>query len=160
MASNIGRLLRMIPFGATMSLSQLTVNDQDALDGAPVDRVREKFPALIKILRLDEKSDYFDDTVKTLGYVPLARNLACLLLDEAVIEILAVISDLPEDTVEFCIVYNPKTITVVDRFWDRSRESPHETYRGVGQLGVSEFYMDLTRTADRGALRDRHPIDS
>ena len=112
---------------------------------------------------MDKKSDYFDGTVETLGYVPVAQNLAFLLLDKAVIEMLAVISDLPEDTVEFCIVYNPKTITVVDRFWDRSRESPHETYRGVGQLGVSglpEFYMDLTRTAVRGAMRDRHPIDS
>lgn len=76
---------------------------------------------------------------------------------------LAAISDLPGDSVEFCIAYNPRTITVVDGFWDRSRESPHETYRGVGQLGVSglpELYMDLTRTADRGATRDRHPIDS
>lgn len=130
------------------------VEDQDDLGGASVDRVRAEYRDQTRGLCLDE-NDYYDDTVEKSGYVPSARNLANFLLDEAAI------GDLPNDTAEFCIAYNPRSITVVDGFWNRSRQI-QGTYRGIGQLGVSGlagFYMALAMTADTGAMMDLHPID-
>ena len=135
------------------------VEDGDALDGASVDRVREEFRAQIRGLHLGENDD--DDSA-TSDFMPPARNQACFLLDEAAITMLADISSLPDDAVDFYRTYNCKTVTVVDGFWDRSRQDPRETYRGVGQLAVTglvDFYLNLTMSANAGAMQDLHPIN-
>ncbi|PKY09341.1 hypothetical protein P168DRAFT_34932 [Aspergillus campestris IBT 28561] len=123
------------------------VEDRDALDGASVDRVREEFRAQIRGLHLGE-GDNEDDDPGTSGFMPPARNQACFLLDEAAITMLADIGSLPDDAVRFYRTYNHKTVTVVDGFWDRSRQDPRETYRGVGQLAVAGIFIPLMAERD------------
>ncbi|KAI9933733.1 hypothetical protein MW887_004805 [Aspergillus wentii] len=139
------------------------IQDQDTLDGASIDRVRAEFRAQIRGLCLREKNGDDEDQDNPISaFLPPARNLACFILDEAAIDMLAGISNIPDNLLEFLQVFKNKTITVVDGFWDPSRQNPWESYRGVGQLALSglvEFYTDVTRSANAGAMADLHPIN-
>ncbi|KAI9923739.1 hypothetical protein ASPWEDRAFT_45676 [Aspergillus wentii DTO 134E9] len=160
--------IETFPIYSTEALRRFKFNviqDQDALDGAPVDRVRGEFHAQIKGLRLREKNgddEDQDDPTGISAFLPPARNLACFLLDEAAINILADISNIPDDLLEFLRIFKNKTITIVDGFWDRLRQKNQESYRGVGQLDISglvEFYTEVMIRANAGAMADLHPIN-
>jgi hypothetical protein len=56
------------------------VEDQEALEGASVDRVRECFRVLVRSFELSDNED---------EYPPPARNLVCFVLDSERVDMLA-----------------------------------------------------------------------
>lgn len=127
------------------------IEDQDALDGASDDRIREEFRALIRGFNLCDDEERF---------VPPARNVACLVLDEATISMLANLS-FPEDPMNDCKAFNKMTIKVVDIWWQHSSAHPGSSYRGVGDcpiVSLDRLYLMLMSGGNSGAMEDLHPL--
>ncbi|OJJ85527.1 uncharacterized protein ASPGLDRAFT_24548 [Aspergillus glaucus CBS 516.65] len=127
------------------------IEDQDALNGASDDRIREEFRALIRSFNLCDDEERF---------VPPARNVACLVLDEATISMLVNLS-FPEDPMDDHKAFSEVTIKVVDIWWQRSSAHPESSYRGVGDcpiVSLDRLYLMLMSGVNSGAMEDLHPM--
>lgn len=127
------------------------IEDQDALNGASDDRIREEFRALIRGFNLCDDEERF---------VPPARNVACLALDEATISMLVNLS-FPEDPMDDHKAFSEVTIKVVDIWWQRSSAHPESSYRGVGDcpiVSLDKLYLMLMSGVNSGAMEDLHPM--
>lgn len=111
------------------------ITDQEALNGASGDRVRECFRAHVRGLELwDDPSEF----------MPPSRNYACLVLDGEKIEMLANLSFQEDDVQEF-FTFRACKLKAIDIFWERP-ETTRSSYRGVRELGInslSRTYMLL-----------------
>jgi len=98
------------------------VEDRGNLDGTPDDRIQEEFQALIRSLN---PCDLCDD--KEIFAHP-ARNVACLVFDEATISTLANLF-FPENRMDYYEAFSDVTIKAVDIWWQCSSANPESSYR-------------------------------
>lgn len=111
------------------------VHDEEKLSDASEDRVRAEFRALVRGLGIAE-----DDVVP-----PPARNLACLILDEESIAMLAGL-EFPESFENDSKKFEKKTLKVIDVQWNRPERSA-TSYRGKGNIQITNLarlYLELT----------------
>jgi hypothetical protein len=104
------------------------VLNQEALDGASDDRVRECFRAHIRGLELCADPNEF---------MPPSRNYACLVLDSEKIDMLVNLSFQEDDIQEF-FTFRACKLKAVDIFWERP-ETSRSSYRGVRELGINSL---------------------
>jgi hypothetical protein len=105
------------------------VEDQEALEGASMDRVRACFRALLRSMHLSDDEEY---------PFPLpVRNRACLVLDRATVDMLA---DLPfsEGRTQESGSWGKRKIRAVDIDWERS-EMSRSAYRGVREFAIEDL---------------------
>jgi hypothetical protein len=121
------------------------IKDQIALAGASDDRIRAEFRA--HAYNKIHSSQSFDKEDEDVCLWSPARNLACLVLDEETINMLAEIA-LPDDLTYDRLGLKERTIKVVDGFWVRPPpgSKPWEPYRGVGHCPLP----DLARLYQEG----------
>jgi hypothetical protein len=101
------------------------VEDEEALEGASVDRVRECFRALVRSLELSDDED---------EYPPPALNLICFVLDSDSVEVLADL-DFFDDYVQELKVHEKCKLQAVDINWKRP-EMTRDSYRGARYLEI------------------------
>lgn len=135
------------------------VQDQNALDGASDDRVREEFKSLLRGLNFMNEDDH---PVPMLGW-----TMACLVLDEMAIYMLANLEFGEEGTRRDYKDFQGKSIKIVDVLWVRQpTEWPDSVpnarpYRGVDECPIvflGNLYLDLTKSTWSGALRELFPL--
>jgi hypothetical protein len=80
------------------------VEDQEALEGASVDRVRECFRVLVRSFKLSDNED---------EYPPPARNLVCFVLDSERVDMLADL-DVFDDYIQVLRVHKKCKLQAVD----------------------------------------------
>lgn len=102
------------------------IMDQEALNGASDDRVREFFRAHVRGVEL------WDDPNE---FMPPFRNYTCLILDSEKIETLMNLSFQEDDVQEFFTFWACK-LKAIDIFWERP-ETSRSFYRGVRELGIN-----------------------
>ncbi|GAB1742543.1 hypothetical protein NU219Hw_g8084t1 [Hortaea werneckii] len=109
------------------------IEDQEALDGASDDRVRECFRAHVRGLELSDEDD---------DYPPPPRNYACLVLDGSKIGMLV---NLPhhDERSKAVRTFNTCRLKAVDIFWQRP-EKTVSSYRGARDIAL----LMLPRTYD------------
>lgn len=127
------------------------IEDRDNLDGASDDRIREEFWALIRGLNLCDLCDN-----KGI-FAPPARNVACLVLDEATISTLANLC-FPENPMDDYEAFSDVTIKAVDIWCQRSSANPESSYRGVGNCPIVALDW-LMSGGNSGAMEDLHPMN-
>jgi hypothetical protein len=101
------------------------VEDQEALEGASVDHVRECFRALVRSFELIDDED---------EYPPPARNLVCFVLDGGVVESLANL-EFFDDYMQELKVHERCKLQAVDINWKRP-EMSRDSYRGARLLEI------------------------
>jgi hypothetical protein len=101
------------------------VEDEEALEGASVDRVRECFRALARSLELSDDED---------EYPPPARNLICFVLDSDSVEVLADL-DFFDHYVQELKVHEKCKLQAVNIDWKRP-EMTRDSYRGARYLEI------------------------
>lgn len=104
------------------------VMDQEALDGASDDRVRECFRAHLRGLEL------WDDPEE---FMPPSRNYVCLVLDADKIEMLVNLSFQEDDSQEF-FTFRACKLKAIDILWERP-ETTRSSYRGVRDLAINSL---------------------
>ncbi|KAF2723825.1 hypothetical protein K431DRAFT_282519 [Polychaeton citri CBS 116435] len=127
------------------------IEDQQELENASDDRIRENFRAFLKNQDLTREEDRFP---------PQARFNVCLVLDEAKVKMLAGLQFLDEHIQEF-IAFRRETVKAIDANWDRSRAAG-SSYHGVGNVsinGLQRLYLLITSGANTGAMEDLHPLN-
>ncbi|KAH6884286.1 hypothetical protein B0T10DRAFT_518379 [Thelonectria olida] len=127
------------------------IKDEEALQGASDDRVREEFRAQIRGLQLT------DDDYPRLP--PPARNTHCFVLDEASIAMLADL-EFPEDPEDDYGAFGGKNIKFIDGNWERPKEShSFSTYRGVGYVAITGLAWVYTLLSSGDFMEDWHPLN-
>lgn len=104
------------------------VMDQEALEGASNDRVRECFRAHVRGLEL------WDDLEE---FMPPPRNYVCLVLDGRAIEMLVTLPFQDDNPREF-FTYRACKLRAIDIFWKRP-ETTRSSYRGARELGINSL---------------------
>ena len=108
------------------------VEEQDSLDGASTDRVRECFRALVRSLHITDEEDL---------WVPPTRNKVCLVLDANKVQLLANLTFCDEDdSIAICRAYETCRVQAVDIHWQRPAVTDdRDTYRGVKDLCITSL---------------------
>jgi hypothetical protein len=146
---------------------KLDVVEDESLENASDDRVREEFRAWMKGLDFTPRDGEEDDEPRALlstVYNP-SENI-CLVLDEARITMLADLAfDEPKDDLER---FEGLTVRAIDGTWRRPAEvRANETYRGVGDVsivGLAELFEVMASPEGgghsyHGIMRDLHPLN-
>lgn len=119
-------------------LKLIVVEDQEALQDASVDRVRENFRALVRCLELqDDDSDGFPS--------PPPRNGVCLVLDAGKVEMMASLTFTDSDPKGNMRALEQCKLLAVDIHWKRPAMTRNE-YRGCRELEIGmldSVYSDL-----------------
>ncbi|GAB1728899.1 hypothetical protein NU195Hw_g8909t1 [Hortaea werneckii] len=120
------------------------IEDQEALENASNDRVRECFRAHVRGLELSDVDDY----------PPPARNYACLVLDGSNIDMLV---NLPhhDDHLEAFRMLHTCRLKAIDIFWQRP-ERTRSSYRGARdvELCLLPRTYDLLESFDLSKTED------
>jgi hypothetical protein len=116
------------------------VEDQEALEGASVDRVRECFRALVRSFELSDDEE---------RYPPPARNMVCLVLDGAAVEMLANL-EFYEDRRQESKAHRQYKLQAVDIHWRRP-DMTRDSYRGARLLEISSL-PDVYNSLDSETL--------
>ncbi|KAK6435914.1 hypothetical protein LTR95_007900 [Oleoguttula sp. CCFEE 5521] len=125
------------------------IDDKSTLEDATDDRIRAEFRAIIRGLDLTD-----DETV----IPPPARNLVCLVLDEAAIAMLSGLK-LPKDLQRVLTELESKTIKAVEIRWERPQRS-RSSYRGIGRVSVNGLLrLYNLMTSNNGYMEDLHPLN-
>lgn len=125
------------------------IADKDKLDDASDDRIREEFRAQIRDLRLSDDEDQI---------VPPARNMACFVLDEEKVVMLADLS-LPDDPMQEYELFSQKTVKVLDAYWHRPSTSNGSSYRGMGYCSITSLHWLYTLLTSGDRIEDFHPLN-
>jgi hypothetical protein len=104
------------------------VEDQEALEGASIDRVRECFRVLVRSFELSD-----DENI----YPPPARNMVCLMLDGGQVEMLANL-EFFDNHIDELIAHQQCKLQAVDVHWKRP-EMIRDNYRGARYLEISSL---------------------
>jgi hypothetical protein len=104
------------------------VEDQEALEGASIDRVRECFRALVRSFELSDDEERFP---------PPARNMVCLVLDGAAVEMLANL-EFYDDRRQESQAHRQCKLQAVDIHWRRP-EMTRDSYRGARLLEINSL---------------------
>jgi hypothetical protein len=145
---------------------KLDVVEDDLLENASDDRVREEFRAWMRGLDFtprDKEEEYAGGLLSTV-HNP-SENI-CLVLDEARIIMLAELAfDEPKDDLER---FEGLTVRAIDGTWRRPAEvKANETYRGVGDVsivGLAELFGVMASPdggghSFLGIMHDLHPLN-
>lgn len=116
------------------------VEDQEALEGASIDRVRECFRALVRSFELSDDEE---------RYPPPARNMVCLVLDSAAVEMLANL-EFYEDRRQESKAHRQYKLQAVDIHWRRP-EMTRDFHRGARLLEITSL-PDVYDSLDSATL--------
>lgn len=105
------------------------VHDQEALQGASLDRVRENFRALVRNLNLSEDDEK--------PFKSPTRHFICFALDEDKVKELANLA-FSDDELEENNTFLECKLPAVDIFWERPKATT-SSYRGVRDISVNSF---------------------
>jgi len=145
---------------------KLDIVEDESLENASDDRVREEFRAWMKGLGFTPREEEQDEvSVALLSTVHNPSENICLALDEASITMLADITfGEPKDDLQR---FEGLTVRAIDGTWRRPAEAKvNETYRGVGDvsiIGLAELFKVMASPEGGGhsflgIMHDLHPL--
>jgi hypothetical protein len=146
---------------------KLDIVEDESLEGASDDRVREEFRAWMTGLGFTAREEEEDEmSVAFLSTVHNPSENICLVLDEARIIMLADLTfDDPKDDLDR---FEGMTVRAIDGTWRRPAEvKVNETYRGVGDvsiIGLAELFKVMASPEGGGhsyfgIMHDLHPLN-
>jgi len=145
---------------------KLDVIEDESLENASDDRVREEFRAWMKGLDFTPRDEEENDPRALLSTMHNPSENICLALDEAAIFKLADLTfGEPKDDLER---FGSLTVRAIDGTWRRPAEvKANETYRGVGDVsivGLAELYGVMASPEGGGhcyggIMHDLHPLN-
>lgn len=141
------------------------IEDQAALEGATYDRIRAEFGALIQPKLRDLKSSVEGLLGDDFDLWPRARYMACLVLDERAVSMLANVPQFEDLEERYSAEEQERFLTtkvvlkVIDRFWERPPPITlvHDDYRGVVDCSIGRLallYRELTAHSGTGAVEE------
>jgi hypothetical protein len=145
---------------------KLDVVEDESLENASDDRVREEFRAWMKGLDFTPRGEEEEHATGLLSTVYNPSENICLVLDEARIAMLADLTfdELKDDLKRF----ESMTVRAIDGTWRRPAEvRTNETYRGVGDIsiiGLAELFTVMASPEGGGhsflgIMHDLHPLN-
>ena len=145
---------------------KLDLVEDESLENASDDRVREEFRAWMMGLDFTPRDEEEDDPRSLLSVMPNPSENICLILDEARIIMLADLTfGEPKDDLRR---FEGLTVRAIDGTWRRPAEvKANETYRGIGDVsivGLAELYGVMASPEGGGhcyggIMHDLHPLN-
>lgn len=133
------------------------IQDKEALEGASDDRIREEFKSLLRGLNLMDEKDCPRPMI--------GSTMACLVLDEKAITMLAGLQFGEEDTMKDYRAFKGKSIKIIDVCWVREpTEWPDDPnarpYRGVDECPIVYLRSLYFRLNNGSFLDELFPLQN